>query len=211
MTIVDSGTTMFSVPSSVFSDINSYLNTVSYMTDHFGSNFLKGSSCLSSSASIATINANLPWMRLNMDNGVALVLPAISSYMMQSVINGKTYYCPGISSGTDTILGWAVMNNFVTIFDRTNNVFSKGAIGFAPTSSCNTGSTALVLNPSGAPTSSPGTQPTVQTTTSAPASGGSGSGTGPTVTITSAASKPEHAATSVLLVLAGLVLLPFLA
>lgn len=148
VTIVDSGTTMFTVPQDVYNDMQAFLNVNSQAAAILGSNFLSSGSCpyLSGGMTVQQINAQLPWLRLNLDGNVALVLPPISSYLQLTVYRGHQYICPGIMpSNSATILGWSVMNNFVTVFDRTNVHNPQGSVGFAATAQCDTGTTASIL------------------------------------------------------------------
>lgn len=132
-TIVDSGTTQLTLPSGVYNSLVSALQSNAYWNAHFPSGFWNPSTlqCVYlSGITPATLNANLPKLTVNL-NGASLSLNAASSYIMVIQQSGYTYYCPGVGEFSYTILGFSVMNQFTTIFDRANN-----RIGFAPTNYC---------------------------------------------------------------------------
>ena len=98
----------------------------------------------------------LPSLRLTFSdtsnrNPLTLTLSPISSYLLatDSTSTANQYlYCPGIrSQSTGTLMGWAVMNQFIVIHDIKNAM-----IGFAPSTQCAKQETApLYSSPAGRP------------------------------------------------------------
>jgi len=145
--IVDSGTTMLIVPATVYNSITQAVYQSAYFVQEFGSTFFGSGYCLTSTQSIAQLNANLPPMTFTFADGAGgsftLSAPAISSYLMEAHDSlGRTLFCSGIAPSSQTILGWSFMNTFITVFDVGNS-----RIGFAPSVGCaGNNSTANVVN-----------------------------------------------------------------
>jgi len=126
--VVDTGTTQFAMPRPVLMAINDLLNRNELFTAVFGADFLTSARCQTApSHSKAQLNALLPRLRILLDE-VALDMHAVSSYLQEMTRDGVTYYCPGIgvTTASSFILGWSVLNQFLTVFDR-----ARARIGFA--------------------------------------------------------------------------------
>jgi len=141
---VDSGTSQLLLPSALYADVVQYLgNSTGWTNLTLPAGFFGGQDCYPASlyGTVADVNQALPWLHLDMDEGVTLLLPPVGSYLSPELAADAMYYCPGISAaeGATGILGAAVMNNYVVVFDRTDNVFSTGAIGWAPSPNCTGG------------------------------------------------------------------------
>ena len=130
--VVDTGTTLFAVPKDVLAAVSDALDGDDRFRAIFGTGFLLRSPgrCFAAPGHTTdALNALLPRLHVVLD-GVTLDMSAVSSYLMQLVRGGITYYCPGVgvasTSSSGFILGWSVLNQFLTVFDRAN-----GRIGFA--------------------------------------------------------------------------------
>lgn len=135
--IVDSGTTLTTVPSALFHQIapivaglaNSYAYGAVYDSTDYSTGY-----CWRSQYSTSQLNNVLPKMTITLQGSgvgsITLTLNAISSYFLQTPVqqNDGSYvifYCPGLSPGSSgdngVIMGWTAMNQYVTIFDRANS------------------------------------------------------------------------------------------
>jgi len=136
VSIVDSGTTLLLVPTTVYNSIKSALQArcpglVGICGVATGQSIFDGY-CYTMTAT-----------QLNTYPNVSVVLNGITSplnvtpqhYMRGIVSGGRTYYCYGIGLGGSfgTILGDVFMGGYHVAFDRIHN-----KIGFAPTSTCPT-------------------------------------------------------------------------
>ncbi len=136
-TIVDSGTTAFILPTSAYNLLTAAISSNQNFQNYFTAGFFDQPACVSlASATTADLNAQLPAMAIVL-NGVTLNLLPVSSYLItQYDATGKLFYCSGLSDAGSqgapmTIMGYAVMNQYTTIFDR-----AQKRIGFAPTKYC---------------------------------------------------------------------------
>eukprot|EP00160_Parvularia_atlantis_P018861 Unigene7156_Nuclearia_a/m.21952 Unigene7156_Nuclearia_a/g.21952 ORF Unigene7156_Nuclearia_a/g.21952 Unigene7156_Nuclearia_a/m.21952 type:complete len:476 (-) Unigene7156_Nuclearia_a:122-1549(-) len=144
--ILDSGATNVVVPPEVLARMSTFLDSVASFVSVFGGGFLGGDYCRTSALSVEQMNRMWPWLRVDLSDGVAVVLPPVSSYVIREDRGPSgVFFCPGARAGAVTNLGYAFMNNFLTIFDRTDARFTKGAIGLASTAQCGTGALARVL------------------------------------------------------------------
>lgn len=130
--VVDTGTTLFAVPKEVLAAVSEALDRDDHFRAIFGTSFLlrtPGRCFAAPGHTTDDLNGLLPRLHIILD-GVTLDMSAVSSYLMQLVRGGITYYCPGVgvasTSSSGFILGWSVLNQFLTVFDRAN-----GRIGFA--------------------------------------------------------------------------------
>lgn len=154
--IVDSGSASFILPTNVYHSLVNTIISNSIFLQYFPSTFYAGVEnsgnqlCYlpSNSASISMMNQQLPKLYLTFDT-ISLTLNPISSYILEYNNNGQTYYCPGIRPYDElntkrTILGYTVLNQYVTIYDPKNAV-----IGFAPsTGTCGTTTTSTATGKS---------------------------------------------------------------
>lgn len=129
--VVDSGTSLFVLPTAAYSALVTSLLSDPTVSPYFSRAFFDGDDPCVRHASLPDPLPAFPTIELAL-TGARLVLPAIQSYLIKQYgPDGTLYYCSGLedagSFGDFTILGYAVMNNFVVIFDRTN-----AQIGFAP-------------------------------------------------------------------------------
>jgi hypothetical protein len=135
--VVDTGTTFFYLPSSIF---NASTNAIKASTGYaalFGTATLKENKCLTAAnVTAAMVDAMLPPMTITMPgmNGGADV--TISANPMESYFydagNGMFCYALGDGGTQDaTTMGDAIMRNFVTVIDLANN-----QVGWAPDSGC---------------------------------------------------------------------------
>jgi len=135
---VDSGTTLLKLPTAVFNALQLKLTAVSYFTSAFSQyeQMFSEGLCTSTLKTESDMNAHLPQFTI-VTGGETLKFAAIPSYLVPASqqAGGQTLYCLGFQdNGVDggTVLGWAAMNQFVTVFDIGNN-----RIGFAPQQYCN--------------------------------------------------------------------------
>ena len=80
-------------------------------------------SCIELSQTPAQLNVLLPAIGLSLGGSIQLTLTAVSSYIMYVPDGAINYYCPGIgyTSSSFTVLGWSIINQFITIFDVGNS------------------------------------------------------------------------------------------
>jgi len=148
-TIVDSGTTELNLPDAIYQSIVNSLQQNTVFTQAFSNHYFTDGYCvpINNGVSNSTLNL-LPNITvvLGSSNQVYLTLSGVNSYI-QAVANpnGHTYYCPGISSGSPTILGWSVMNQYIVVFDKANSRVGFGkpiACGITPNTTNSTVPTA---------------------------------------------------------------------
>ncbi len=137
--IVDTGTSLFYLPTKAFSAILEAINTSSGYTSLFGRTPLKANGCAQSNgATAAAVDAALPTMALNLPSSVAgaqdltLTVSPTQSYLIDA---GQGQFCLAVGDGGTmqggAILGDAFLSSFVTIIDRQN-----GQVGFATDMGC---------------------------------------------------------------------------
>jgi hypothetical protein len=127
--MVDTGTTRLALPPAVLAAVAAVLERHGVFRAQFGLGFFYRMRCVSAPAyTAAQLNAALPSLRITLE-GITLELAPVSSYLQEMVSDGATYFCPGIGPTTSGayILGWSVLNQYLTIFDR-----ARSRIGFAP-------------------------------------------------------------------------------
>jgi hypothetical protein len=140
-TAVDTGSSVLALPPDAFNALVSQIESQPAFATAFDQKGWFGTTtCLTSSLSIAQIDAQLPTLTLSFPRvgggTLSLELKATDSYLPPTVSGGTTYYCSGIfkgTSGTDnvTVLGTAAMLGHLVIFD-----LEEGRIGFAPQGFC---------------------------------------------------------------------------
>ena len=135
--IVDSGTTLNLLPPDVYSAFVDLLESNTAFSSAFPQLLQDPSGCFPTSSSTATLNDELPRMAWEI-NGQTFTLTPVDSYLRQIFVDSEVYYCLGIGSASsdlepdmDTILGWATLNQFITVYDQPNE-----RVGFASTTSC---------------------------------------------------------------------------
>lgn len=159
--IVDSGSASFILPTNIYHSTVAAITSNTQFLQYFPSAFfasvenaaLQACYTPTGAASLATMNAALPPLVLQL-NGLTLTLTAINSYVLQYIDQGQTYYCPGIrpydeSNTARTVLGYTILNQFITIYDPENAV-----LGFAPSNSCGNTSTSTTSATTGSGVSS---------------------------------------------------------
>jgi hypothetical protein len=143
-TIVDTGTTAFALPATVFNAVTSAITSAPGFAQSFvggaTGNWLGTNQCFrSNNLSSAQLDAMLPGLTLVMpgENGgtISVDLTATESYLAPGVSNGTTYYCSGLHQNkartASTILGVAAMSAHLVVFDGANM-----RIGFATQTHC---------------------------------------------------------------------------
>lgn len=150
-TIVDSGSTLWSMPTDVYNAFVAALNADVGFVAEFGTSYWSNGVCVQNVQPKDVLNLQLPHVAINVSGSTtALVLLPIASYLIPVPgPNGVYFYCPGVSplasssgDAVQAILGWAVMNQFVTIFDVANS-----RVGFAPlsTTACSSNTNETIL------------------------------------------------------------------
>jgi len=135
-TIVDSGTTELTLPTDVYNNLGNQLLSNSIFAWNFPTIF-SGDDCYTPTDGLSPdqLNTQLPQLTITLGSGATLYLDPVGSYLRPIVPSDLSSICYvlGIAptSNANTILGWAVMNQYTTIFDRANQ-----RIGFAPTQNC---------------------------------------------------------------------------
>jgi hypothetical protein len=146
--VVDTGTSLFYMPTSAFNSLVSALSTDSGATSVFGSGALGTSffssqnvSCISPTGGQTQpqIDAALPPLTLTFPgvNGgsFTLSLPATQSYLLPVPAGSALQYCAGVADegaqSGQTIIGDTALRANITIFDEGNQ-----QIGFAPQGYC---------------------------------------------------------------------------
>jgi hypothetical protein len=140
--IVDSGTTMWDLPTHVYKRVINVLLAHPVIQRAFRSsptnNFFEHSSgwceTTADGSTWHALQLELPTITLVLANGVHLTMDGVGSYLLPCN-NDYTQWTPGISpSDMGTIGGWPLMNQFVVFHDMANM-----RMGFAPTQGCTTG------------------------------------------------------------------------
>jgi len=134
-TIVDSGTTLLILPQSVYDILTTKLNQNRIFSRQFPDFWVPKSGglvCTQPTDGLTPdqLNELLPSLTITLDN-VVLELSPVSSYLRIDVsVAGYVRYCWGVMPTTEdiVILGWSVMNQYVTVFDRGNT-----RVGFGKT------------------------------------------------------------------------------
>ncbi len=146
--VVDTGTSLFYMPTSAFNSLVSALSTDSGATSVFGSGALSSSffgsqslNCISPTGgqTQSEIDAALPSMTLTFPGvsggSFTLTMPATQSYLLPVTSGSSLQYCPGIqdegAQSGQTIIGDTALRAYITIFDEGNQ-----QVGFAPQSYC---------------------------------------------------------------------------
>jgi hypothetical protein len=141
--VVDSDTTEFELPSSVYDSLRDAIGGTSAFQQHFGTaSWFDNGYCTTPLDAItptpAQLDAVLPPLTLELDDGsggqVPVTLGATESYLMPVDDQGVVYYCPEIEPrilGGSTVLGSAAVRGELVIVDR-----AGGRIGFAPYNGC---------------------------------------------------------------------------
>ena len=135
--VVDTGTTYFYLPSSIFKATTTAIKASSGYASLFGTAALKENKCLTAAnVTAAMVDAMLPPMNITMPgmNGgpdVTISAKAMESYFYDAG-NGMFCYALGDGGTQDaTTMGDAIMRNFVTVIDIANK-----QVGWAPDSGC---------------------------------------------------------------------------
>lgn len=124
--LVDSGTSLFILPTLPYAALVTSLLSNPNIATYFSAGFFDNGGCITLPDPIPAF----PTMELTLD-GARLVMPAIQSYLIKQYdSDGTLFYCSGIYDGgltnDVTVLGYSILNNYVTIFDRANS-----RVGFA--------------------------------------------------------------------------------
>ena len=157
-TLVDIGTTALILPNAAFSALAAAVAANPVFKQNFGAgSFFSGTNCLLPSQGLtkAQLDAMLPALTLVVPSPtgktVTIDLPATESYLLQQDdTQGNAYYCSGIESGSQTIIGANTLHTLITIFDRLH-----GQIGFAPQMGCPALGAATLARPPSAVTPAP--------------------------------------------------------
>ncbi|MFT3693727.1 MAG: pepsin-like aspartic protease [Kofleriaceae bacterium] len=135
--VVDTGTTYFYLPTTIFKATTNAIKGSSGYTTLFGTSALKEDGCVTgTNVTAAMVDAMLPPMTITMPgvNGgpnVVINAPPMQSYFYDGG-NGQFCYALGDGGTQDaTTMGDAIMRNFVTVIDIGNN-----QVGWAPDSGC---------------------------------------------------------------------------
>ncbi|HTB72367.1 MAG TPA: pepsin-like aspartic protease [Polyangiaceae bacterium] len=142
-TAIDTGTSVLALPPAIFDSLSSAVEGSAAFTNAFSGKkgWFGTTDCLTSTVGRAELDAELPPLTLafpGADGGaVALNLKPTQSYLSTSIgAGGQTYYCSGLyrlqnPTGASTILGTAVMQGHLVIFDREGS-----RLGFAEQTFC---------------------------------------------------------------------------
>lgn len=133
--IVDSGTTQWLVSMNVLYFINGWCNQQDGWTEIFGTSFFLNQVCLARTLSASQrrqLDALAP-MLLSFSAGFSLPITIMAGPVFTVPIDPSVpsmlYYCPGIaasaSSSDPMIIGYAILNQYVTLFD-----FANSRVGF---------------------------------------------------------------------------------
>ncbi|HEY4240501.1 MAG TPA: pepsin-like aspartic protease [Kofleriaceae bacterium] len=134
--VVDTGTTYFYLPSSIFTATTNAIKGSTGYTALFGTAMLREDHCVTGTGvTAAMVDAMLPSMNISMPdmNGGTVTITALpmESYFYDGG-NGMFCYALGNGGTQDaTTMGDAIMRNFVTVIDIGN-----GQVGWAPDSGC---------------------------------------------------------------------------
>lgn len=140
--LVDTGTSIFVVPTMAYQTITSAVEATPYFQTAFGANasslFANSDavSCAQISATKADLDANLPPLTLTFGTGASAITinaKATDSYLYSA---GNQQWCSGIAGfdmggGPPATLGAPILKSNVVIWDRGNQ-----RIGFAPHADC---------------------------------------------------------------------------
>ena len=142
VSIVDSGSTLTYLPVAVYNSFVAQLQASTVFMAAFPDLLSQAAGTYKVAANSYTgaqLNQQLPAWKIQLGTGAdsfTLSLLPVDSYLQQVIIGSTVYYGLGIiksatSSQVQTILGYTVMTQFITIFDQPNN-----RVGFAPTAAC---------------------------------------------------------------------------
>lgn len=140
--VVDTDTTEFELPSSVYAKARDAIAGTAYFQAHFGTSaWFDDAYCTTpldaSPPSLAAIDSGLPTFTLAVDDGAGgsfdVTLGATDSYLQPIRKDGVLYYCPEVEENTSggTVLGAAVMRSLLVVIDR-----AATRVGFASYGSC---------------------------------------------------------------------------
>jgi aspergillopepsin I len=136
--VLDTGTSLFYVPTSVYTEFKAVLEASAEFKAVFGSNVISGSGCVTdASVTDAQVESGLPPIMLSLPNvtsgqpDVTIQASALDTYLYNA---GGGGYCLAIQDGGTTdpsTFGDAFMQAFHIVIDVTG-----GRVGFAPPTSC---------------------------------------------------------------------------
>jgi hypothetical protein len=136
--IVDTGTSLFYIPTAADTKLLATLNADAGFKALFPSQTMQDGECATAAAGTtdAMVDAMLPPMTETFDGitgeqPFTLSAPALASYLQSA---GQLTYCMVVESGGDqgeATMGDAFMRGFVTVIDR-----KAGQVGFAPSAHC---------------------------------------------------------------------------
>jgi hypothetical protein len=133
--LVDSGTTLLLLPTSLFQSLQTALDTHPAWISTFGPLFFSRRICLELFGNLTEVEASLPALTLGMRDmaGAPFVvrLRPLRSLVLPKIIGSsqQVAFCPGISSfdSTYAILGWSVLGQSGIVFDARQH-----RVGFVP-------------------------------------------------------------------------------
>jgi len=146
--LVDTGTTNLVLPNPWFQDVvDALVGTTEWQTLLPGvtaSFFTNNQECIC--RNVSDWNNLLPSIRLSLPNQVTLTMQPISGYLRTVTESGLNYcFVPGLQSGDLIVLGHSLLNQYLTVFDRST---SPNRVGWLPTTALNMAS---ACNQTGSP------------------------------------------------------------
>jgi hypothetical protein len=147
--IIDTGTSLFYLPTAIFKAALKAINASSGMQTLFGGQQLTSMGCVKTpGVTSAMVDADLPALSLSLPSvtagapDVTVTAPASLSYLYE---NGDGEFCIAIANGgtsAASTLGLTFLRAFVTVIDT-----EHGRIGFAPDTGCAAGGGLRVVHP----------------------------------------------------------------
>jgi hypothetical protein len=140
--VVDTDTTEFELPTSVYDALRNAIAGTSAFQAHFGtSSWFDNGYCTqpldTTTPTVAQIDSALPTLTLAVDDGAGgsfdVTVGATESYLEPIRKNGVVYYCSEIEPrpGTSTVLGSGAMRGLLVVVDRAST-----RVGLATHSAC---------------------------------------------------------------------------
>ena len=143
--IVDTGTSVFIVPTAAFNAIASTVAAIPEFATIFGSMgaawFNDPNNCVTPTQTKAELDAIFPPITLTFGSGssaVSIQAAATESYFVEYTIQGQSLWCPSLDAmnasnqfPVASIMGAPLLRSNVVIFDRANK-----QVGFAPHAAC---------------------------------------------------------------------------
>jgi len=135
--LVDTGTTNLVLTDQLFQEVvNALVSTSEWQTllPGLDASFFSSNECICSK-NVSDWNNLLPSIRLSLPNQVNLTILPISGYLTEAPKSGLDYcFFPGLQSGDLIVLGHSLLNQYLTVFDRST---SPNRVGWLPTTALN--------------------------------------------------------------------------